>query len=84
MNEMQHIEKQVGEVNTKVTSILVLLTGHGLDKDDKGMIGVQNDHETRLDKLERLVDRMKWFLFGLAIPAGWGVIDIIQKLIFLK
>lgn len=81
MNEMQHIEKQVGEVNTKVTSILVLLKGHDLDKDDKGMIGVQNDHEDRIQKLEKTIDRMKWFLFGLSIPAGWGVIDIIQKII---
>lgn len=81
MNEMQHIEKQVAEVNTKVTSILVLLKGHDLDKDDKGMIGVQNDHESRLQKLEKTLDRMKYLLIGVSIPAGWGIVDIVQKII---
>ena len=83
MTEMQHIEKQVGDIDTKVTSILVLLKGHELDKDDRGMIGIQNDHEGRIQKMERLVEKGKYFLIGISVPASWGIIDILQK-VFLK
>ena len=81
MTAMESLEKQVGGIDTKVTSILILLRGHEMDKDDKGMIGVQNEHEDRLIKLEKLKDRLIWFLYGLSIPAGWGIIDMIKKFV---
>lgn len=81
MTEMQHLESQVKEVDKKVTSILGLLKGNELDKEDKGMIGVQNNHEERLSSLEKIKDRGMYFLIGLSIPAGWGVIDILQKIL---
>lgn len=75
--------REIREVNDKVSSILQLLKGHELDKDDKGMVGIQNDHEARIVKLERLIDKGKYFLIGLCLPAGWGVADILVK-IFTK
>lgn len=81
---MEHsVEQEVGEINRKVTSILTLLKGNDLDREDKGMIGVQNDHEARLDHLEETKNRAIYILLGMGIPAGWGLIDIIQK-IFLR
>ena len=83
MTPTQHIEHQIDQVDAKVSNILSLLKGNDLDKDDKGMIGIQNDHETRITRLERMVDKGKYFLIGMAIPAGWGMTDLISKL-FLK
>jgi hypothetical protein len=82
MTAMEGLEKQVTGIDTKVTSILILLRGHDMDKDDKGMIGVQNEHEDRIIKLEKLKDRLVYFLFGLSIPAGWGIMDIIKRFAF--
>ena len=84
MTPTQHIEQQIDQVDAKVSNILSLLKGNDLDKDDKGMIGVQNDHETRITRLERVVDRGKYFFIGLGLPAGWGIVDVISKLISKK
>jgi hypothetical protein len=81
MTEIQKLEGQVGAVDVKVTSVLNILRGNEINRADTGMIGIQDDHERRLTKVERFIDRAKWFLIGLSLPAGWGMIDIIQKLI---
>lgn len=80
-NSIQHLENQVKGVDTKVGQILQLLKGNELDKDDKGMIGTQNNHEKRIEVLEKLKDRVVWFLIGLSFFAGWGILDLLQKLI---
>lgn len=72
--------REIREVNGKVTSILQLLKGHELDKDDKGMVGIQNDHEERISKVERLIDKGKYFIIGICFPASWGIADILIKL----
>lgn len=84
MNAMEHLEQQVAGVDRKVSSILQLLKGNELDKDDKGMIGIQNSHESRIQRLEKLLDRGIYFILGLSAFAGWGIIDIIQKVIIKK
>lgn len=84
MNEMEHLEQQLGKVDDKVSAILFLLKGNELDKDDKGMIGTQKDHSKRIANIEKLKERVIWFLFGLSIFAGWGLIDILQKILIKK
>jgi hypothetical protein len=84
MTEMQQLERQVASVDAKVSSILQLLKGNELDEEDLGMIGIQNDHEKRIDRIEKLFDRMFWFLIGLSAFAGWGIVDIIQKVVLKK
>jgi hypothetical protein len=84
MSDIQQLERQVGGIDKKVSSILVLLKGHEMDNDDKGMIGELKDHEKRLEALEKMKDRLVYFLIGLSIPAGWGLIDIIQSVIIKK
>jgi hypothetical protein len=81
MTEIQKLEIQVENVDNKVSSILSILRGNDINKEDRGMIGRQFDHERRLARLEKLKDKVLWFFVGLSIPASWGVIDIIQKLI---
>ena len=81
MNEIQHIEQQIRALDQKVSSILVLLRGNELDKEDKGMIGVENDHEKRIARMEKIIDRGTWLLIGTSLFAGWGILDIIRKLL---
>jgi hypothetical protein len=79
--DMEHLEGQIEKVDTKVSSILNLLQGHELDKDDRGMIGTQKEHERRITRLEKIYSSGYWFLIGLSAFAGWGIIDVLQKLI---
>ena len=79
--EIQRLEQQVETVDNKVDSILSILRGNDMNKDDRGMIGRQNEHERRINALEKLKDRSMWFLIGLSIPAGWGMVDIIGKIL---
>lgn len=84
MEQIKHLESQVSQVDNKVSSILFLLKGNEMDKEDRGMIGEQKDHERRITALEKMRDRLIWFLVGLSIPAGWGIIDIIQSVLLKK
>ncbi len=91
MPEIQHLERQVDSVEKKVSSverkvdsILVILQGNEMDREDKGMIGQTNDHEKRIQALEKMKDRIFWFLIGLSAFASWGLMDIIEKIVFKK
>ena len=81
--EMQNLESKLEDVYTKVSSILILMKGHHMDDTDRGMIGELKDHEQRITYIEKIKDRFAYFLIGLALPAGWGIIDII-KTVFVK
>ena len=76
-------QMELRDIRNKVTSILQLLKGHELDKDDKGMIGVLNDHDRRLEKLEKIKDRLIFILIILAVPASGGVWDAFKTLVSL-
>lgn len=84
MAEIQQLEKQVEMIDRKVSSILEIVKGNEWDREDRGMIGEINNHEQRLTSLEKLRDRFVWFLIGLSIPAGWGLVDIIQNIVLKK
>lgn len=84
MNEIKEVERQITQVDVKVSNILVLLKGNELDNSDRGMIGDIKDFEKRLTRLEVMKDRATWFFIGISIPAGWGIIDIIQSIILRK
>lgn len=74
------IEQSLTEINHKLSSVQQLLQGHEMDKDDKGMVGIQNDHEKRIDLLERKLANGTYFFYGLCITSAWGIADIIGKL----
>lgn len=79
--EIKYLEKQVSDVDAKVSSILTLLKGNDLDESDRGLIGNIKDHHKRIVALERVRDRLFWFMLGMSIPASWGIIDIIKKIL---
>jgi hypothetical protein len=79
----EQMEKKLIGVDEKVSTILDLLQGNKINKNDTGMVGVVDDHEERLTTLERSYDRLKWMIIGMGAPAGIGIIEMLKK-IFIK
>jgi hypothetical protein len=77
------LKDKVDEIGNKVSSILSLLQGNKLDKNDNGVIGFVDDIHKRLTNLEKWKDRMVWMFVGMGLPASVGVVEILKK-IFLK
>jgi len=76
--DIHQIQNQVITIGDKVDEILTLLTGNELDPESGGMIKKFANHEKRISDLEKLRDRMIWFLIGASILGGFGLRDIIQ------
>jgi hypothetical protein len=84
--ELELIKKQVQEVNGKVSLILTLLSGNELDK-DTGLINtvklMQKDYdkiEERVAKLEKWKDKFFWMMIGMAMPAGYGISELLGSI----
>lgn len=77
---MDENTQQIQNIGRKVDSILQLLQGQDLDKEDKGMVGIQNDHERRLINLEKKYNNVRYFLYGITFPAAWGITDMLIKI----
>jgi len=82
-NQPYNMEQWQRDIDNKLNSILQLLKGHELDKDDKGLVGQTYDHEHRIEKLEKLKDRVVNIIIGLSVPAGIGLYDVLKSLAFL-
>lgn len=80
-HEFFEMKKDMAEMKGNVHKILELLRGNPIDKQDTGHIGIVNDHEQRISKLEKVVDRGKWLLIGMSVPSGFGVASIIGYII---
>jgi len=81
--ELNELEKKVDHVDNKVSSILSLLQGNKLDKNDNGVIGIVNELHERVTSLEKWRDRIIWMVIGMGLPASVGLVEILKK-IFLK
>lgn len=81
--EIHRLDENIQTVDRKVSSILSILSGNELDKEDKGLIGTLNHLDERVSKLEKFKDRAMWFVIGLSVPAGFGIADIVTR-IFTK
>lgn len=79
--ELSNLEEKVNDVDDKVSSILTLLKGNDLNREDKGVIGIVNDLEERVATLEKWKDRIVWMFIGMGVPASVGVIEILRKLL---
>ena len=78
--QVKEVDQKVKDVNSELEQILNILVGNVLDKTDSGFIGTVNDHETRLDKLERFKDRIVWTVIGSSI-GSIGLWKFIESLI---
>lgn len=69
-------EKRVEDIGKKVDNILQLLRGNDLDKHDSGMVGVVNEIDQRVERLEKWKDRLIAGIIGMSIPASIGLKEI--------
>jgi hypothetical protein len=79
--KMETLKKELELVNKQLNSILTLLKGHELDNEEGGMVGQVHGIDKRLVKIETFKDRVIYVAIGVSIPASWGIIDIISKVI---
>ena len=66
-------EKKIEAIDRKLDSVLVLLRGNELDKQDTGLVGTMNDIDDRVKRLERWKDRIIVIAISLSVPAGLGI-----------
>lgn len=79
--EVDALQRELRAVNDKLNSIITLLNGHELDTDSGGLVHKVNSIESRIFDVERFKDRITYVALGMAIPASWGIIDIVSKVI---
>ncbi|OJW09939.1 MAG: hypothetical protein BGO53_08935 [Sphingobacteriales bacterium 39-19] len=72
-------EYTLSQIGKNVDSILCLLQGHPLNKDDKGLLGNVNEHGTRLKKVEDKINKFSWTLLGVSIAAGGSLWAVLKK-----
>lgn len=82
--ELGKIQKDLTEVDDKVTGILAFLRGNELDKDDRGMVGTVNDLKKRVEYLEKWKDRIFYIMVGMALPAGVGTWELFKNIFTSK
>lgn len=83
------LHKDLEEVRTDVKAILYLLTGTEYDTTQGLLHRFENEKikslttiekmEKRIDKLEKWKDRIIWSGLGMALPAGYGIVDILHQ-----
>lgn len=76
----QQLKDKVDEIGNKVSSILSLLQGNKLDKNDNGVIGTVDDLHERVTNLEKWKDRIVWMVIGMGLPASVGIMEILKKI----
>ena len=84
--KVSDIDHKVSGIDQNVTTILHLLTGTHLDK-NQGLLFEFNEErernillEKRVTKLEKWRDRIIWMMVGMALPTGYGIAGIVHIL----
>lgn len=73
-------QAKLAETNYKVEKVLNVLQGNDLDDEDAGLIGDYRVLKSRIDKLEKRIDRYVYIIIGFAFGTGYAISDIISKM----
>ncbi|MCO5238881.1 MAG: hypothetical protein M9904_02390 [Chitinophagaceae bacterium] len=73
---MMELDEKVEDVSRKLDNVLQLLRGNDLDKQDTGLVGVVNDIDARVIRLEKWKDRLIAGIIGMSVPASIGLKEI--------
>lgn len=67
----------------KVSSVFDLLNGAkmGTKNQKRGLVSMVEDHDDRLQKLEKFKFAATWFVRGTLIPASYGLWEIVRQFI---
>lgn len=85
---LDHCNEQIDIANDKivavgkdVSDILHLLKGNPHNRQDNGFIGMVLENRARLDKLEKFKDRVIWIIVGMSLTSGYGLSEIIRRIV---
>lgn len=76
-------EPQIAEMNRMITQIYHVVIGSEHDK-EIGLLKRVKDLEDETDKLNKFIDRTKWVVVGMAMPASWGIIQLLVTIFKIK
>lgn len=79
--KVNNVDTQMKDVDKKVSSILQLLKGNELDRNDNGFVGEVNDLRTRVEKLEDLKKKVIYIGIGVSFPTSYGLASLIAQFI---
>lgn len=84
MEDMIRIEDKVDGLVDEVHDIKKILLGNDMIKSDTGLFGKMLDQEKRIGTLEKWKDRLFIGAIVAAAFGGWGVTDLIMRLVVKK
>lgn len=73
------LEKQMQDIRNMVVDIHRVVLGSEHEK-DLGLLSRVRELEERIIKVDMILKRAKWVMIGMAIPASWGIRDLIEIL----
>lgn len=76
------LEDQLRDLQNKVGTLLILLQGNPLDKNDDGLFGRLLQMEERLKKVENWKQRVAWTFVGMMLPASYGIASFVTTHFF--
>lgn len=85
IDTMEHLEKQIAELNKSVNEIKTALLGNEFNKD--GIVSTVNDHEERISALEQNENTQKTYINIMKFIAGvitTGVLGFLISLVLKK
>lgn len=80
-DQVEKVGEEVAKQTNNISTILILLTGNKIDRDDKGIVGKINSIEKRVETLEKWKDRVFWIVIGMSFPAGVGTWELLSQLL---
>lgn len=79
-NEMKHLQNQLNDLNTKFDKIMNVLVGDDL-LNEGGFVKRVQEMEERLDDIEKLWDKVKFFVMGAVVFGGYGLFEFFKNVI---
>lgn len=77
----QEVRIGISTLNKKIDDISNVINGRhtGMRDQRLGVVGVVDDHEERIAKLEKFKNVFIAALFGAGLAAGWGITAFLDK-----
>jgi len=79
---MEYDKDELRQIKKMLTEIHHVVIG-GEHEKETGLLSRVQELEEQVNDNKSFFNKVKWFCFGLAAPASWGVLDIL-KAIFVK
>lgn len=78
--EIKTLSDQYNSIDRKLEKVMIVLVGEDLSREG-GFVSRVISLEEKVDKLERLIDKTKFFFMGATVFGGYGVFELIKNLL---